>query len=350
MENNLHSCFFIISHIDIIIFKERREIIGMKVGILGAGHIASIMARTIEQMDGVICIAIASRNKMRAKKFAHEYHCVKYFGAYEEMLQDNEVELVYIATPHSYHCEHIKMCIQYGKHILCEKAFTVNAIQAKEVIKLAREKNILLAEAMWTRYMPLCKKMLEIIEFDTIGKVHLLTANIGGAVSGMERIEKSELAGGALLDLSVYPLNFALMILGKEIEEIKSMPVMNHQGVDLQNSILLKYKNGIMAVLYATTLASTDRNGVVYGDKGYVKMTNINSFPRIEVYNNQHNCIEIYEDSSRISGYEYEILATIKAIEMGALECVEMPHSETVYIMELLDSIRSVWGMHFVCE
>ncbi len=322
----------------------------MRIGILGAGKIANIMARTIAEIDGVVCYAIASRDVKKAEVFAQMYQCSIFYKSYEELLKNPEIDLVYIATPHSHHYEQMKLAISHNKNILCEKAFTVNSIQAKEIISLAKDKRIFVAEAFWTKYIPLWMTLSKLIESKVIGKIYSLTANIGCMVSEVPRVSKSELAGGALLDLSVYPINFAVMVLGKNIESIEVSAIMNENNVDLQNSIILKFAGGELATLHTTTLASTNRDGVIYGEKGYIKVKNVNSLLGIQIFNTEHKLIDEYFQSERITGYEFEVLSAKKAIEAGCLECSEVPHGDTIFIMELMDQIRQKLGMVYLCE
>lgn len=322
----------------------------MKMAILGAGGIAGTMASTIREMPEVESYAVAARDYDRAESFAKKYGFEKAYGSYEEMLEDEKVELVYIATPHSHHYEHILLCLKHGKHVLCEKAFTANAVQAEEVLRLAEEKNLLLTEAIWTRYMPMRKKLDEILADGMIGKSSVLTANLGYVISHVPRMMTPELAGGALLDLGVYPINFALMAFGTEIERISSSAVLLENGLDSQDSITFLYRDGKMAQLYATMLSQTDRMGVVSGDKGYLAVENINNCERIRVYNLDRKEIACYEAPVQISGYEYEVRSCIKAIQEGRLECEEMPHKETLRVMKLMDALRAEWGVRFPFE
>lgn len=214
-------------------------------------------------------------------------------------MQDEAVELVYIATPHSHHCEHIKLCLEHGKHVLCEKSFTVNEGQAKEVLAMAKEKRLLLTEAIWTRYMPMRKTLDDVLESGVIGEPHMLTANLGYLISGKERIMKPELAGGALLDVGIYPLNFAAMVFGGDVKEIAGTAVLSDLGVDLQNSMTLVYPDGKMAVLNSSAVGLSDRRGVIYGDKGYIEVDNINNCEGIRVYDLSRNLLRLMRRRSR---------------------------------------------------
>ena len=322
----------------------------MKIGILGTGNIAKSMARTLNRMDEVTCYAIASRTMERAEQFKSDYDFEKAYGTYEEMVKDEDVELVYIATPHSHHYEHIKLCLEQGKHVLCEKSFTVNAIEAKEVIQIAREKGLLLAEAIWTRYMPSRKHIKEVLSSGIIGNPYMLTANLGYLISNVPRIVTPSLAGGALLDVGVYPINFALMAFGSDIESISTDAVLSEDGIDLQNSITLKYRDGKMAVLNSSVIALTDRQGVISGDDGYMVVENINNCEKIRVYSRERKEIKCIVMPIQISGYEYQVRSCINAIKEGKVECEEMPHSETIRVMELMDTLRAKWGVKYPQE
>lgn len=322
----------------------------MRTAILGTGFIARTMAATIKEMEEVTSYAVASRDYKKAEAFAKEFGFVKAYGSYEDMLLDPEVDLVYVATPHSHHYEHVKLCLNHGKHVLCEKAFAVNAKQAEEMFALAAEKKLLLTEAIWTRYMPLRKTLDNIIASGVIGNVSMLTANLGYVINHIPRLIEPSLAGGALLDVGVYPLNFALMAFGSNIERITSAAVITDKGVDAQNSITLVYKDGRMAVLNSTMLSQTDRQGIISGSKGFIVAENINNCERIRVHDLTRKELACYEAPKQISGYEYEVRACIRALQEGKLECEEMPHAETIRVMQLMDGLRKEWGVIYPGE
>lgn len=322
----------------------------MKIGILGAGGIARVMAETVNGMEEAQCYAVAARDLGRAQKFAEEFGVEKAYGSYEEMLQDPQVELVYIATPHSHHYEHVKLCLEHGKHVLCEKAFTANAAQAEEILKMAEEKGILLTEAIWTRYMPMRKTIDEVVASGIIGKITSLSANLGYVIEQNERIHAPELAGGALLDLTVYPLNFASMVFGDDIVKVDASCVKIDTGVDGQDNVMLTYRDGKMATLYTTIHAQTDRRGMINGSLGYIEIENINNYESMKVYDLDRKVIASYEAPKQITGYEYEVRAAIRAIREGKTECEEMPHVETIKMMKLMDRIRADFGIVFPFE
>ena len=321
-----------------------------KIGILGAGGIARVMAETVNGMEEAQRYAVAARDLGRAQKFAEEFGVEKAYGSYTEMLQDPQVELVYIATPHSHHYEHVKLCLEHGKHVLCEKAFTANAAQAEEILKIAEEKGLLLTEAIWTRYMPMRKTIDEVVASGIIGKITSLSANLGYVIEQNERIHAPELAGGALLDLTVYPLNFASMVFGDDIVKVDASCVKIDTGVDGQDNVMLTYRDGKMATLYTTIHAQTDRRGMINGSLGYIEIENINNYESMKVYDLDRKIIASYEAPEQITGYEYEVRAAIRAIREGKTECEEMPHAETIKMMKLMDRIRADFGIVFPFE
>lgn len=322
----------------------------MKFGILAAGNIARSMAEAVSGIEGVEKYAVASRDQGRAKEFAEEWGFEKAYGSYEELAADPEVELIYVASPHSHHYEHAKLCIGHGKHVLVEKSFTVNAAQAEALMKLAEEKQVLLTEAIWTRYMPSRKIINDIIEEGALGKVTSMTANLGFPLTHVPRMAQPELAGGALLDLGVYSITMALMVFHEEITDIMSSAVMSPEGVDWQNSITLTFSDGKMAVLNSNMTAQTDCRAIINGDKGFLEIQNINNPSKILLYGRDMKLVREYPVPAQINGYEYEVIACMKAIKERKLECEEMPHRETLRVMRLMDSIRAQWGFTLPCE
>ncbi len=321
----------------------------MNIGILGAGNIARKMAYTVNKMEGVTLAAIGSRSLEKAQEFAREFDIPVAYGSYEELAGDSSLDLIYVATPHSHHYEHAKLCLENGRNVLCEKAFTANAKQARELIGLSEGKGLYLGEAIWTRYLPMRFRLDELINSGVIGEVSYLTANLGYALNDVERLKKPELAGGALLDLGVYAINFALMAFGNDISSIKSSCVKNEYGVDTNNSVIMSFSDGKTALLHSNMNSNTDRRGMVYGDKGRIEFENINNCEGIRVILNDGTVTE-YQTPQQISGFEYQVSASLKAIADGKTECDEMPHSEIIRVMEIMDGLRAEWGIRYPFE
>ena len=321
----------------------------MKVGILGAGNIAGTMAATLRGMkaggEDVELYAVASRSQDKAEAFAREQGVQKAFGSYADMLKDDGVDLVYVATPHSHHAEHMKLCIEHGKAILCEKSFTGNARQAEEILNLAEQKRIPLTEAIWTRYQPARKIIDDVIASGKIGEVKLVTSALCYGIKDTRRIHDPALAGGALLDLGVYVLNFASMILGTDIQRMESSVQLLDSGMDAQETITLFYPNGVMANLMASVMAFGDRDCYVMGTEGWITTDNVNNPVNLVLHKDGKE--EILPVPEQITGYEYEVRSCQRMLAEGKLECEEMPHAETLRIMKLMDSLRKDWGVRY---
>lgn len=323
----------------------------MRVGFLGAGAHAANMAYTMSNMkDTVELYAVAARDLERAKQFGDKYGFEKAYGSYEDMLSDEKVELVYISTTIAMHYDHIKMSLEHGKHVLCEKGFVLNKKQAGEVFAIAEEKGLLLTEAIWTRYMPSRRMIDEIIESGIIGNVTSLNANLGYSLAHIERLQDINLGGGTVLDLTIYTLNFACMAFKEEVESIHAACTKTERGVDGQNSVALIFKNGKIAHLFSSFVVQTDRRGILYGDKGYIEVQNINNCEKITAYNLERQVILEKEVPKQISGLEYEVLSCEKAIREGRIECPEMPHSESLRMMGIMDEIRRQLGVVYPQE
>jgi len=326
----------------------------MNLGILGAGGIAGTMANTVNMMNkagagDVHLYAVGSRDLKKAQKFAAVNGVENAFGSYEEMLSDPALDLVYVATPHSHHMEHTKMCIMHGKAALVEKAFTANAAQAGEVLSLAEEKHVLVTEAIWPRYQPMRQMINETLASGIVGEPRTLTANLSYSISHVPRIQEPALAGGALLDVGVYVLNFAEMVFGR-CDRAVGCAQMTDKGVDATDGLTLFWNDGRTAVLTAGTDCMSDRKGIIYCTKGFVIVENINNPQSLAVYDENYQCISRTDAPAQLTGYEYEVLEAAQALKDGKIECASMPHEETIHVMELMDALRAQMGVKYPFE
>lgn len=316
-----------------------------RIGIIGAGWIAHKMSLGIAPLKDIEIYAIASRSIEKAKEFATEHNIPAAYGSYEEMLDDPEVDLVYIATPHSHHFAHAMLALEHGKPVLVEKAFTANAKQAEILIETARSKGIFITEAIWTRYMPLSHKIREIMDSGIIGDPRIITATLCYMMEHKERIVRPDLCGGALLDLGVYALNFARMYFGTDIVKTVSNCHLGPTGMDMHESISLSYADGRMANLQSGALCLNDRQGIISGTEGYIRVDNINCPEVVEVYRNYELVARFTRPEDMINGYEYQVIEAKRCIESGLTESPMMPHEETISIMKQMDALRKEWGV-----
>ena len=318
----------------------------LKVGIIGAGWIAEKAAITLNGLTLCDCYAIASRTLEKAEAFATQWQMEKAYGSYTELINDPDVDLVYVATPHSHHYDVTKEALLAGKPCLVEKAFMANYRQAKEIIDLAKSQKVFLAEAIWTRYQPVVKMMRELIA-SRIGTPRLVTATLGYSMGEKPRIMRPDLCGGALLDLGVYALNFVRMFFDADIVSIESQCVKSKTGMDLTNAITLVLSDGLLCNLQSSAACVGDNIGVIAGPEGNLIIDNINNPQKITVNTHDRVFVEDIHVPRQITGYEYQFLACREALIEGLLEPREMPHEETLYIMQLMDELRRKWGVRY---
>ena len=318
----------------------------LRVGIIGAGWIAEKAAITLNGLADCEAYAIASRSKEKADAFAEKWEVKKAYGSYSELIADPSVDLVYVGTPHSHHYDVTREALLAGKPCLVEKAFMANHRQAKEIVALARERKVFLAEAIWTRYQPVVAMMRELIS-SRIGTPRLVTATLGYSMGDKPRIMRADLCGGALLDLGVYALNFVRMFFDADIVSLTSQCVKSRTGMDLTNAMTLVLSDGVLCNLQSSAACVGDNIGVIAGTEGNLIIDNINNPQKITVNGPDRTYIETIHVPQQITGYEYQFMACRQALIDGLLEPREMPLEETLYIMELMDGLRKEWGVRY---
>ena len=319
----------------------------LRVGIIGTGWIAEKAAITLAGLTMCEAYAVGSRSQEKADEFARKWDVKKAYGSYAELMADPDVDLVYVGTPHSHHYDVTREALLAGKPCLVEKAFMANRREAKEIIDLAHEQKVFLAEAIWTRYQPVVNMVRELINSGRIGTPRLLTATLGYSMGDKPRIMRADLCGGALLDLGVYALNFVRMFFPADIVSIDSQCVKSTTGMDLTNAITLVLADGMLCNLQSSAACVGDNIGVIAGTEGNLIIDNINNPQTITVNGPDRTYIETIRVPKQITGYEYQFVACRQALIDGLLEPLEMPHKETLYIMELMDGLRQKWGVRY---
>ena len=319
----------------------------MRVGIIGTGWIAEKAAITLNGLKECEAFAVGSRKQDTADAFAKKWNIKRAYGSYSELIADPDVDLVYVGTPHSHHFDVTREALLAGKPCLVEKAFMANARQTEEIINLAKERRVFIAEAIWTRYQPAVKMIRNLIANGRIGEPRLVTATLGYSMGDKPRIMRPDLCGGALLDLGVYALNFARMFFPAEIVSIDGTCVRSKTGMDLTNAMTLVLKDGMLCNLQSSAACVGDNIGVIAGTEGNLIIDNINNPQTITVNGPDRVYIDTIRVPQQITGYEYQFQACRQALIDGLLEPREMPLNETLYIMQLMDGLRKKWDVRY---
>lgn len=320
-------------------------------GIMGTGRMAAEFAQAIQQVEGAQLTAIASRSQTSADQFAKRFNILWSGSGYSELLNNAEVDVVYIATPHSLHRELCLMCLEAGKAVLCEKPFAINAVQAREVINLAREKNCFLMEAMWTRCLPAIKKLKKLLSLQAIGNVQLMIC--GGAFMPEHDSEpylfNQQLGGGVLLDAGVYLVSMASLVFGSPTK-VLAIAEIGKTGVDEHDGVLLSHENGEIANLYVSLRAKSAPDLTLIGDKGKIYLHPPVFCPARLTLSVEGDADEVFDFADQTLGYQHEVLEVNRCLENDLLESHVMPLDETLNIMETMDNIRGQIGLHYPME
>ena len=319
----------------------------MRVGIIGTGWTAEKAAITLAGLTECEAYAVGSRSQEKADAFAAKWNIPKAYGSYAALIADADVDLVYVGTPHSHHYDVTREAILAGKPCLVEKAFMANHRQASDIVRLAREHQVFLAEAIWTRYQPVVATVRQLIADGRIGTPRLVTATLGYSMGDKPRIMRPDLCGGALLDLGVYALNFVRMFFGADIVSIDGHCVKSPTGMDLTNAITLVLSDGTLCNLQSSAQCVGDNIGVIAGTEGNLIIDNINNPQQITVNGPDRTYVETIRVPQQITGYEYQFLACRQCLKEGRLEPREMPLDETLYVMQLMDQLRRQWGVRY---
>ncbi len=325
----------------------------MKWGILATGTIAEKFANTVNQMEKEQeLVACASRTMEKAMAFAGKHGIARAYASYEAMLEDPDVDAVYVATPNNLHFDNCRMCLEAGKHVLCEKPFTINREDGEKLFAMAREKGLFIMEAFWTRHIPVLKRMQQLIREGVIGEVVWARSEYGIAVSGAKKDRKfdSSLAGGALLDIGIYNLGFMRMVMGdSQPINFSSRFHINEYGTDDFSTIILNYPGGKYATITTSMGILMSREAVIYGTGGSIYLEDFQQPEKMVVRPNGQEpyTVEIPKD---INGFEYQIREVERCVKLGMTESDVMKPQDTLEILELMDQIRESWGLIFQCE
>ncbi len=323
----------------------------MRWGIIGRGWIAEAFAAGLRALPDAELVAIGSRRQETAEEFAGKLGVARRHGSLEALASDPEVDVIYVATPHSAHKRVTLLCLAAGKAVLCEKPFAINAGEADEMIAAARQHKLFLMEAMWTRFTPLMAKVRALLADGAIGEVRMLSADLGfrSAPDRTPRLFDPARGGGALLDVGVYVVSFASMVLGAPTR-IVSLPTMGETGVDEQAAVILGHANGALSVLSAAVRTNTPHVATMMGTDGMIDIHYDWHKPRSFTLKVAGKDPERFDLPPEGNGYNYEAAEVMRCLRAGLTESPILPLDETRAIMQTLDEIRAQWGLRYPME
>lgn len=320
-------------------------------GILGTGRIADLFATGVAELPDAELAAVGSRVAESAARFGEKFGIPRRHASYAALAEDPAVEIVYVATPHAVHHAAVRLCLEAGKAVLCEKPFTINAAEAADLIELARARRLFLMEAMWTRFLPLMGRFRELVAAGAIGEPRLLAADFGFRHPGgpEHRLFDPNLGGGALLDVGVYLVSLASMLFGRP-EQAVGLAHVGPTGVDEQAAVVLKYPGGRLAQLTAAIRTSSPQEVTLMGTDGRLRIHPLWWKPTRMTLTRPDGSEEAFEIPFAGNGYGYEAAEAMRCLRVGALESPVMPLDETLAVMRTLDEVRAGWGLRYPTE
>ena len=319
----------------------------LNAAVVGTGYMASKMTAVLNSSGTVRPYAIVSRDIERALQFGRENGFKKAYDSMESMLADKKVDLVYIATPASEHSGQVRACIEAGKPVLCETPIALTSAEAESLFALSSSLDVLVVEAMHIRFLPFFKQIVSAISSGAVGTPVMLTANLASDIENLPRLQRPSLGGGALGDLGYFLLAFSTMIFGNQIKRIQSSCAFTPMRVDRQLSVVLQYKDDRMAVLSCTTSGNGESRAVIQGTKGYIVVEDLRNFASATVYDSRKNKTASYKRGKIKSEFEFEMTAFTAAMKSGWKECPEIPHAQTLSMMQMMDFIRRQLGISY---
>ena len=322
---------------------ENRKI---KWGILGTGRIATTLATCLREVTDSELLAVGSRDLQKAQKFATDFNIPRSYGSYEDLVNDSDVDVIYIATPHNLHLENTLLALNHNKHVLCEKPLGVNQREVKIMIEKAGEKNLFLMEALWSRFLPNIIKTKELIESGEIGEVKLMTASFCfKSNNGPEnRLFNRDLCGGTILDIGIYNIFLSLLVFGMP-KSIKAMASISDQDVDTTCSYTFKYDNEAMAVMHSSFLATSPVVAEIHGTKGKIVLEDRWFTPGKVKLMHTDGIVEIFEFEFKSNGYQLEAQEVTDCILKGITQSNRWSLNDSLKLVQLLDSVRKECGI-----
>ncbi|MFI1729339.1 Gfo/Idh/MocA family protein [Streptomyces acidicola] len=323
-------------------------------GVLATGGIAASFTADLVDLPDAEVVAVASRSTESAKAFAERFGIARAYGEWGALAEDADVDVVYVATPHSAHRAAAGLCLEAGRNVLCEKAFTLNAREAGELVALAKERGSFLMEAMWMYCNPLVRRMAGMVRDGVIGEVRTVQADFGlaGPFPPSHRLRDPAQGGGALLDLGVYPVSFAQLLLG-EPSDVTARAVLSDEGVDLQTGALLSYESGALASVHCSITGGTATSASVTGSQGRIDIPDGFFFPDHFVLHRDGQAPETFRadpSAGPRNSLKHEAREVMRALRAGETESPLVPLEGTLAVMRTLDAIRDRVGVRYPGE
>jgi len=315
-------------------------------GILGAGSIARKFAAAVPDADGAELVAVGSRAQDRADAFGDAFDIPRRHGSYEALVNDADVDAIYVATPHTRHKDDSLLALAAGKAVLCEKPLTINAAQARELIDGARGRGLFLMEAMWTRFLPAVVRAREFIADGRIGEPRMLMADFGfrTGAGADHRLLNPALGGGGLLDVGVYPVSFAHMLFGPPAEATGAAEI-GPTGVDTQAGMVLRHTGGQVSILGCAVRTRTPHQAYILGSEGHIHLQPFWSARELRLARGDES--ERIAPEFRGNGYNYEIEEVGRCLAAGRTESKTMPLDDSLAVIETMDALRAQWGVRY---
>jgi predicted dehydrogenase len=322
-------------------------------GILATGRIANGFAAALDLLPDATLAAVASRRVESAEKFASEHGTpgvTRAYGSYAELVEDPEVDVVYVASPHALHHEHTMLAFDAGKPVLCEKALTLNAREAEDLVRVARERRLFFMEAMWMRCNPVIRRVKQLADHGHLGRIQQVRADLGFLVDAPEthRLLAPELGGGVLLDMGVYALTFAHLFLG-DPEKVEAVAEMSSSGIDLNLAVSLGWEGGAVAALSSTMTAWSPRTASIATDRGRIDLGEAFHHPT-EAFWAEDGEAHVIREEVLGTGLAHEAAEVMRCLRSGEIESPLVPLDESLAIMRLMDRIRDRIGLRYAVD
>ncbi len=317
-------------------------------GILATGNIANSMAMALQSVEDAQVVAVGSRSETAANAFGDAWGIPNRYGSYDGLLSDPSVDIVYISTPHALHYDNVLDCLEAGKHVLCEKPLTLDAVQARRCVSVAREKGLFLMEAMWMRFIPAIVELKKLLDDKVLGSLQFAEINFSfhGPLDPNSRLFNPKLGGGALLDIGIYSLSFARMMFG-EPRKVCGKAHLTQEGVDQFHAVNLEYDDNFWVNFTSSIRYTKPREAFIIGEKGYLRVHEPFFFTKQLSLHLEGHPVKQLSFPYDGNGYNHEVYEVHRCLREQRIESSVIPHGETIALLEVMDRLRDDWGVRY---